>query len=280
MEYTHNQALEDALKSVEIRRNMAMKNHVWESSTLKELMSGVIFGNGSKAGLEEARDENGDLIGTSMKIELSEQDSRLERAAIYKAAILGMARERSTIGQAILKALWTVYIEALFVDMGAEDGTEYAPDEFMRWLQDTLKEYEDKRYIMQMGYIVSRVLQSVHAAEIARKPFLDQNGAPITVETLISGNRLLGRLIEISDAFEKASDTDKSALLNAAVNARNRSDVQAEADRVTRGGIKIKLPYRQIPHDNGTTDYVFEGLDADQSRLIIAMIGAAGELLL
>lgn len=175
---------------------------------------------------------NGGIINFN-RTGLSEQT---HKALVDERAMALLFRQRANSGQAILKLMWEFHLNQS-ITMRGEDGTEYNPDDLALYANKTFGTFMDDNpyYADQLAYVVLRVFQPVYAADKAGKPFVNENGEIITVESLVDGKKMLGKLISMSSAFEEATPEDKGELLNAATTG-TQADVKEVRNKINGVG--------------------------------------------
>jgi hypothetical protein len=198
------------------------------------------------------------------------------QAAIYQEAVARLLKTRSSIGDAVVRALWHVYREGLVMFLG-KDGAEYNPDEFTAWVHDTFSDCASPDYLTQLAYVVERVLQKVYERQMAGDPFvLPTTTETITVDSILNQPGVLGKVRRISSVFMTADEDQQATLLDAAVNGTRRQ-VEQVRDDIQGKRIQLKLPYREIPKLNGKYDLILSDLDHDQVRLFESLLQGVAE---
>lgn len=172
------------------------------------------------------------------KIYFERSGSALEihEALVDERAMALLFKQRANSGQAILKLMWEFHVKQRIAYRG-EDGEEYNPDDLVMYVNKTYGPLMDDNpyYADQLAFVVLRVFQPVYAAQLAGKPFVNENDEQITVESLVDGKKMLGKLLDMSYTFEKADPEDKKELLNA-VTTGTQADVKQAKNKINGVG--------------------------------------------
>ncbi len=194
-------------------------------------------------------------------------------ASIRRLALTTMFKHQRGVGQAILKMLWKAYIE------GDIQYQEYAPSEFAAWADHNFSQLQDDgdgKYLAKLVYVVERVLQVVHERTVNHNPLVDPvTGEVITVETLLNGKKVLGKLLKVQVIFADATPEQQNTLMAQVINGTQESVVK-EMDKVS-GKPSITVCYQIKFRPDGLMDLFFEGMNDDQERLVRASLGEAGK---
>lgn len=214
------------------------------------------------------------LTGLRVKLELPAEGqlSGPDEARLYKQLLTNLFVTQLNLGDAILTALWHVYINALVMYMG-DNGKEYNPDEYAAWALETFEPICHRDDLSRLVYIIERIFKRVYTAQSAKQPYITSNGNPITIEGLLEGG-VLSKLKIISALFESSDEAQRAELLDAVVTQTQRSvwDIHHKIS----GRTIITIPYIEIVKDNNLFDILLPNLTAQQVRQFTTLIGKAG----
>lgn len=200
------------------------------------------------------------------------------KAQVLARALKNIGEAKNGLELARLEILWEIYAEGLVMFLG-EDGKEYNPEDFPKWVTDTLSDEETIDYLRRLANVITVVFQDVHSATLT-DPYLDYLGGKITVERLLNAKRVTGKLLDVSVGYQNMDRDQRQEVLSAILMGERRTDIRERLERQRQEGVERKgivLRYSESPLPDGRTKVVMV-LEPEALRLFRTLVGKTSEI--
>lgn len=202
--------------------------------------------------------------------------SPVQRAQVMSRALRNIGEAKSGLELARLEILWDIYAEGLVMFMG-EDGKEYNPEDFPKWVADTLADEETIDYLRRLASVVTVIFADVHSAQGS---YVDYVGKEITVARLLQTRRVTGKLLDVSVRYPNMDRDQRQEVLSAILMGERRTDIRERMERQQRDGVErngILLRYSESPLPDGRTRVVMV-LTPEEMRLFRTLVSKTSEV--